>query len=72
MSESVKIRGEVEYPPAPSDWVDNRDPTRRLHVTEVVPGDRLGREIRGTIKRTNLERDYAADLNTFNAVWQPV
>lgn len=72
MSGSVRISGEVEYPAVPSEWVDNKDSGRRLHVTEVVPGDRLGREIRGTVKRTNLERDYATDLVTFGAVWRAV
>jgi hypothetical protein len=70
MNDSVKIRGDAEYPESNTDWVDNRDETRRLHVTEVVPGDRLGREIRGTIKRSNLEREYATDLATFHGVWR--
>jgi len=71
MGESVKIRGKTEYPDAGTDWVDNKTPERRLHIEEVVPGDRLGREIRGTIRYTNLEREYATDLATFHGVWRP-
>jgi hypothetical protein len=65
----VLIRGNAEYPAEKSDWVDNQDSERRLHVTEVVPGDHLGREIRGLVKRVNLERDYATNLETFHKVW---
>lgn len=72
----VKIVGDVVYPEASTRWVDNQDDSRTLWVEEVAPGDRLGREIRGTLRFSGAHehngRPYATDIRTFNGVWTPV
>lgn len=41
-----------------------------LLVEEVVPGDELGREVRGSISvLRGPERPYACELRVFHALW---
>jgi hypothetical protein len=45
---------------------------RKLKVSEIVPGDRAGREVRGTItypKTPALPTDYACSLVAWESIW---
>lgn len=73
----ARIVGDVPWPEASTRWVDKRDDSRTLWVEEVEPGDRLGREIRGTLHGygSTYEHDgraYATDIRTFHAIWTPL
>lgn len=53
-------------------YTDNQFDARHLTVSEVVVGDPDGREVRGKLSDPAArmeDRDYACDLNVFNAVW---
>lgn len=51
--------------------VDGKDPGRKLHIDEVVPVDRLGRQVRGRLEGgVHDGRRYATDFRTFGSVWR--
>lgn len=73
-----KVKGEqnLVIPVANVSYTDKNDDNRKLTVKEVVVGDLSGREVRGILSHPGNwiehQKNYACDLNTFNAVWVTV